>query len=76
MLFSPYCAPSEILAKFPKVRVVAAENDPLRLSAMEFALKLEKAGVDVKIKVLKEFIHGYSHLDLKYVGVKEFSRGI
>lgn len=27
------------------------------------------------MKVMSDFIHGFSNLDLKYIGIKEFERG-
>jgi len=39
-LLSPYCAPEEVLKKFPKTRIMVATNDPIRDESFRFTYKL------------------------------------
>lgn len=50
---------------------MACESDPLRDPSYEFALKLKKLGVDVKLLLMKEYIHGFDSFDVKN-GIKEY----
>ena len=50
---------------------MVCESDPLRDPSYEFSLKLKKAGVDVKLILMKDYIHGFDELDIKN-GIKEY----
>ncbi|CDW72983.1 hormone sensitive [Stylonychia lemnae] len=55
---------------FPPTRIMICESDPLRDPSYEFALKLKKNNVDVKLILMKDYIHGFDELDIKG-GIKE-----
>ena len=73
-LMSPVVAPESILKKFPPTRIFACEACPLRDSSYEFALNLKKAGVDVKLYLMKDYIHGFNSFDTKF-GISEYHQG-
>jgi acetyl esterase/lipase len=62
-VLSPVFAPDSILAKFPPTRIMACEADPLRDPAFEFALRLQKLGVDIRMYLMKDYIHGFNSFD-------------
>jgi len=70
-LASPLMCPDDILKKFPPTRISVCENDPLRDGGLLFALKLKKAGADVKVDLYRDFIHGFLSFDLKINGNEE-----
>jgi acetyl esterase/lipase len=73
-LLSPVLAPDWILKKFPPTRILACEADPLRDSSYEMALRLKKQGVDVKLYLMKDYIHGFESFDMKF-GITEYHNG-
>jgi acetyl esterase/lipase len=54
----PIKAPDKILSKFPTIKTLICEIDPLRDSSIKFMLKLKKLGVDAEILLMKNHIHG------------------
>lgn len=62
-VMSPCFAPDAILAKFPPTRIMACEADPLRDPSYEFTAKLQRLGVDVRLYIMKEYIHGFNSFD-------------
>jgi hormone-sensitive lipase len=70
---SPGNASLDTLSRFPKTRIMIASNDPLRDMSIEFALKLAKVGVDVKLKEYKLLPHGFLNLDNPFLGMREES---
>jgi acetyl esterase len=47
------------LAKLPPAIIVAAEHDPLREEALEYAERLRESGVPVDLSVASAMIHGF-----------------
>lgn len=70
-LVSPTMATDEVLARFPKTRVVVGDADPLHDSVVTFTHKLARNKVDVKLKVYEGCIHGVLSFLWPVVGVKE-----
>jgi hormone-sensitive lipase len=73
-LISPVVCPDSILKKFPTTRIIACEADPLRDPSYEFALRLKKLGVDSKLYIMKDYIHGFNNFDMKF-GIQEYHNG-
>jgi acetyl esterase/lipase len=73
-LLSPVFCPDNILAKFPPTTIMACEADPLRDPSYQFALRLKKLGVDSKLYLMKEYIHGFNSFDMK-LGISEYHNG-
>lgn len=59
ILVSPVFAEEGDLQHFPKTLFLIAGEDSLAAENREFALKLIKAGVDVRVKQFNESIHGF-----------------
>lgn len=38
-------------------------------------IKLKKQGIDAKMYLMKDYVHGFNNLDLKKIGVSEYHRG-
>lgn len=68
-LFAPLL--SEDLKNLPRTLIITAEFDPLRDEGEKYGLELQKAGNDVKIKRIKDVIHGYFSLGINFTQVKE-----
>lgn len=70
---NPYFAP--ILAKdfsgLPKALVITAEYDPLRDEGEDYGKKLKEAGIEVQIYRIKDALHGFFALGIKYMHVEE-----
>jgi hormone-sensitive lipase len=73
MYLSPGLAPDEILAKFPKTRIMVASNDPLRDESFKYTLRLANQGVDVYLKEYMYLPHGYLNYNAPLLGMKEES---
>ena len=63
-----------ILEKFPKTYLVACEADPLRDVSYEFCLKLHKLGVESKLYLMKDYMHGFNNFDMS-MGISEYHNG-
>ena len=50
------------------------EADPLRDPSYEMGLRLKRLGVDVKLYLMKDYIHGFNSFDTK-MGVDEYHNG-
>ncbi|KAF1744142.1 hypothetical protein MXB_621, partial [Myxobolus squamalis] len=61
-LASPLLASPEVLKKFPSVRLLLADMDPLLDDGIEFAKKLLANNVDVKLDVVSDLPHGFLQL--------------
>lgn len=55
----------------PKTLILSAEYDPLRDEGEEYGRRLRDAGNDVEIHRIKDALHGYFALGIKYYHVKE-----
>lgn len=70
---NPYFAP--ILAKDftnqPKTLIITAEFDPLRDEGEEYGRLLKEAGNEVEIHRIKDALHGFFALGIKYFHVQE-----
>ena len=51
---------------------MACEVDPLRDTSFEFALRLTNLGVDTKLYLMKDFVHGFNSFDMKSFGISEY----
>ncbi|KII64399.1 Hormone-sensitive lipase [Thelohanellus kitauei] len=58
-LASPIFTEDEILQRFPPVRIMVSDMDPLLDEEIEMCKKLSKNKVDVKIDVVEDFPHGF-----------------
>lgn len=70
---NPYFAPilAEDLSNQPMTLVLTAQYDPLRDEGEAYGRKLREAGNKVKIYRIKDALHGYFALGMKYYHVKE-----
>ena len=59
---SPIFASKEILRQFPSVVLLTTTLDPCLDENVEMAKKLKAAGVDIKLTVLHDLVHGFLHL--------------
>jgi acetyl esterase/lipase len=63
VLASPNSASDEVLSKFPPTRMLICEIDAIRDNQFDFAFRLKRLGVDIKITYLKGYIHGFCLFD-------------
>lgn len=72
-LQSPYFAPllAEDLTGQPRTLIITAEHDPLRDEGEEYGRRLAKDGNTVTIHRIKDALHGYFALGIKYYHVQE-----
>lgn len=63
----------ETLIKFPKTRIMVAQNDPLRDESFRFTLRMAKLGLDVYLKEYMYMPHGYLNYNSPLLGMKEES---
>ena len=70
---NPYFAPilEEDLRNQPKTLVLTAEYDPLRDEGEAYGKRLQEAGNQVEIYRIKDALHGYFALGIKYYHVQE-----
>lgn len=70
---SPYFAPylEKDLSNQPKTLILTAEFDPLRDEGEAYGKRLMEAGNQVEIHRIKDALHGYFALGIKYLHVKE-----
>lgn len=61
-LMSPLCASKEILREFPPTVLLTTNLDLCLDENVEMAKKLRAAGVNVKLDVIHDLIHGYMHV--------------
>lgn len=55
----------------PKTLILTAEYDPLRDEGEEYGYRLRKAGNEVEMHRIKDALHGYFALGIKYYHVQE-----
>lgn len=67
--FAPYLEPD--LSNQPKTLILTAEFDPLRDEGEAYGKRLLEAGNEVEIHRIKDALHGYFALGIKYLHVKE-----
>lgn len=72
-LQSPYFAPllADDLLGQPRTLVITAEYDPLRDEGEEYARRLQKAGCKAEFHRIRDALHGYFALGIKYYHVQE-----
>lgn len=70
---NPYFAPlyAKDYSDQPKTLIITAEYDPLRDEGEEYGKRLSAAGNEVKIHRIKDALHGYFALGIKYLHVQE-----
>jgi len=72
---SPYISPAiasdAVLSRFPKTRIMAAANDPLRDESFRFTLRLATLGVDIHLKEYEHMPHGFLNYNMSSMGMKE-----
>ena len=70
---NPYFAPlcEEDLSRQPRTLILTAEYDPLRDEGEEYGRRLEKAGNQVSVYQVKDALHGFFALGIKYYHVQE-----
>lgn len=69
---SPLVAPllSDNFSDMPRTLVVTAEYDPLRDEGEAYAKKLKEAGNDVRLYRMRDALHGFFALGVKYPNVR------
>lgn len=67
-IYTPRC----VLQKFPPVKMLVAEVDPLRDNGVYLGLNMKRAGVDVEIFYMKEYIHNFIQFDSLSFGIPEY----
>lgn len=72
-LSNPYLAPllMEDLSGQPRTLVITAEYDPLRDEGEEYARRLKEAGNEAELHRIKDALHGFFALGIKYYHVQE-----
>ena len=70
---SPCLASDETLKKFPTTRIMVPTNDALRDESFQFALRLAKQGVDVKVREYDCMPHGFLNYNAPLLGMREES---
>ena len=72
-LQNPYFAPllAEDLSGQPSTLIITAEYDPLRDEGEEYGRRLAEAGNKVEIHRIKDALHGFFALGIKYYHVQE-----
>lgn len=70
---NPYFAPllSHDLTNQPRTLIITAEYDPLRDEGEAYGKKLAEAGVNVEVHRIKDALHGFFALGIKYLHVEE-----
>ena len=70
---SPYCAPllADDFSNQPDTLIITAQYDPLRDEGEEYGRKLKEAGNSVMVRRIKDTLHGYFSLTIKFSAVKE-----
>jgi len=70
---NPYFAPlyEKDYSDQPKTLILTAEYDPLRDEGEEYGRRLKEAGNDVRVCRIKDALHGYFALGIKYFHVQE-----
>lgn len=70
---NPYFAPllEADLTKQPDTLILTAEFDPLRDEGEDYGRRLEEAGNQVEVHRIKDALHGYFALGIKYLHVQE-----
>lgn len=71
-IISPIYTPASIFSRFPKTKILVAEVDPLRDNGVYMGLNMRRAGVDVKIFYMKEYIHNFNQFDSVTLGIPEY----
>ena len=68
--------PDDILKEFPRTRISAAEQDPFRDPILDLVVRMKKLGLDVKLIMMKDYIHGsHSFVYQNGVGIEEYMVG-
>lgn len=72
-LLNPYFAPllADDLSGQPDTLIIAAEYDPLRDEGQEYGRRLAAAGNHVEVHTLKDAMHGFFALGIRYYHVQE-----
>lgn len=72
-LENPYFAPiiAKDLSNQPRTLIITAEFDPLRDEGEAYGKRLMEAGCDVQIHRIKDALHGFFALGIKYLHVSE-----
>lgn len=70
---SPYFAPilQKDLTGQPRTLIITAEFDPLRDEGEAYGKALEEAGNEVEVHRIKDALHGFFALGIKYFHVQE-----
>ena len=70
---NPYFAPlyAEDFTRQPKTLILTAQYDPLRDEGEEYGRRLKQAGNDVRVMRIKDALHGYFALGIKYLHVQK-----
>lgn len=71
-LLSTIYTPKQILKQFPAVRILLAENDPMRDNGIKLGLNLKKAGADVEILYFQEYLHNFNQMDNPTLCIGEY----
>ena len=66
---SPLKTPDDILAKFPKTKILVGTKDPLRDECYVFLNRLSQLNVDAFLTELVHFPHGFMNFNLKHAGM-------
>ena len=70
---NPYFAPlcEKDLSRQPRTLILTAEYDPLRDEGEEYGRRLKEAGNQVSVYQVKDALHGFFALGIKYYHVQE-----
>lgn len=70
---NPYFAPllQKDYTRLPRTLILTAEFDPLRDEGEEYGRRLREAGNQVEVHRIKDALHGYFALGIKYLHVEE-----
>lgn len=72
-LQNPYFAPllADDLSGLPRTLIITAEYDPLRDEGEEYAKRLTEAGNQAEVHRIRDALHGFFALGIKYYHVQE-----
>lgn len=70
---NPYFAPllADDLSAQPRTLIITAEFDPLRDEGEAYGKRLKEAGSDAEVHRIKDALHGFFALGIKYLHVEE-----
>lgn len=73
-ILSPIYTPKSVLKMYPPVKIFVAEVDPLRDHGVYLGLNMKRAGVDIEVFYMKEYIHNFLQFQSSAFGIPEYQQ--